>query len=711
MKMDDFFSRIQDTAAGTRVLVATALWYRPERLPYFLDAMRTLRDFPVAEMKIVIHTNTTNQADIDTLARLLSGYESERFSFEIRVFQDPPFEYNLCWQHRNVIKEEFLNIDSKYTHFIYLEDDIRFSYMNFCYFLFFREFLRPHGLLPAFVRAEFNKNHLEYCATDTPEVMDFAQTHGVFERKQIRFGDHLFVPFENSYMGMYALDRELGQEYIESRSFDRERSKEVLSWGTPERAAAGLCRENPPPGYVTRYVMPVDAVSLVPACCAWIYHLPNNFTDQDDPKNPFGQLPMTALFAPTTDSTRTTPRLAYNIPRAYLTDSIPAFATSALATSPSLSDFLARIDSPARQDAVVVHAPRTNFGAPERALKRNTNWFGVADAQAVSLFRDGSFRMQESETVLLHDAIVSPQSTVVCSLSRGFYEPSIANFRLASKTLAPLARNDPLFRLTESGACTFTERVEQLPYSDTTAMPICGTGFHNYGHFLYDGLPLVYQICLSLRAGAAVIVGPKLSPWQQEILEFLGIADRYEAIPAPVVFSRVVVTSHISLHVPYPTRFIRPLIDRMRFVAGAGGGPTRRIFVSRSQDREKRLLLNRETVEAVFRERGFEILHPEQMSVAEQIAAFSQAAVVAGESGAGMANVAFCDPGTRVLEIQPEAFVEGWTRAACMLFGHDWHVYFARCPNGAERVHDHRIDFFVDTNELRAAITALGCPG
>jgi capsular polysaccharide biosynthesis protein len=42
-----------------------------------------------------------------------------------------------------------------------------------------------------------------------------------------------------------------------------------------------------------------------------------------------------------------------------------------------------------------------------------------------------------------------------------------------------------------------------------------------------------------------------------------------------------------------------------------------------------------------------------------------------------MANIGFCDPGARVLEIQPEQFFEGWTRTACMIFGHRWFVFCA----------------------------------
>lgn len=712
MKFNDFYlqSQIQDTARSARLLVAVTFYYRVERLPYLLNVIRTLRDFPVTEVKIVVYTNEISEEDYTAFERLLAYYATERFSCEISRTPDPPYAYGVAWAHRGLIRDRFVPESSQYTHFVYLEDDMRFSYLNFCYFLFFREVLRPRGVLPAFVRVEFNKSRLDYCATDASVLMDYKKAFGVIERKQIAYGRHVFVPLDNAYMAMYILDRELGQEYVASRSFDREKSSEVVDWGVAERAAAGLCREDLPPGYATRYVVPLDAVSRVPAVCSWIYHLPNNYTEREAAENRYGQLSMAGLFIPEKNdqpTVATTPEPG-DFPSAWRDGPIPTFSGNALAAIPSFAAFLARLGSADGEDSVLVHAPQTEFVAPKDVLRRGENWFGLADAQAAAAFRTGGYRMRETETVLLHDVIVSPQSTVVCSLARGFYEPSITNLLLNAHSLAGLVRNDKLFQLTASGACVFTEMVHQLPRSDATAIPVCGVGFHNYGHFLYDGLPLAYQTCLSLPAGAAVLVGPELAPWQREILELLGIADRYEAMTFPTRFSRVVASSHLSLHVSYPMRFIRPVFDRLRLVAGSGRKTNRCLFISRSRYSNERLLLNSDEVEALFRDNGFEVVHPERMSVAEQVAVFSEAAVVAGESGAGMANVGFCDPGTRILEIQPESFVEPWTRSACMLFGHDWRVLFARCPDGSQRHPGRRIDYFVDTGDLRAAIAALG---
>jgi capsular polysaccharide biosynthesis protein len=77
-----------------------------------------------------------------------------------------------------------------------------------------------------------------------------------------------------------------------------------------------------------------------------------------------------------------------------------------------------------------------------------------------------------------------------------------------------------------------------------------------------------------------------------------------------------------------------------------------------------------------------------------------------GEAGAGMANVAFCDPGTRILEIQPETFFDGWTRGTCLIMALQWNAYFAKCHSSD----DGALHFSVDIGMLRNAIEQICGP-
>ncbi len=708
--MDDFYAAVQEEALSTRVLVTTSLRFRPHRLVHFLDMVRTLRDFPVAKMTVIIHTNTHEPSDLATLERLLDGHRNDTRRFEIVSCPDLPEPYDLCWQHRSVVSDIFLNSCEHFSHFIYLEDDTRFSYINFCYFLYFREFLRPRGLLPAFVRVEYNRSRRMYYSTDLIAVMDFDATLSAIRRAKVEAGPYTFVPVDNAYMGMYVLDQELAQEFVASRSFDQQKSKDVVSWGTSERAAAGLCLENVPAGYLTRYVIAIEPSDLRPAYCTWIYHLPNNFTDWENEANPFGRVPLDSIFATPPSAPGERAIRGWNPPIPRPGSPLASFSSDTLDAVGDFSGLVAAMGSSEQTDLRFRHAPRTLAYMSAHTLRRGLNWFGSGKSAAINVFRDGGFRMHETETLLLHNVVFSPQSTTVCSLRRGFYDACLTNYFLASPILDVLAKNDPLYQLNDGGECVFSEQLAALDYVDATAIPICGTGFHNYGHFLYDGLPVVYMLMAALHAGAAEIIGPPLAVWQHDILSMLGIARRYRAIHRPSVFRKIVVSSHISLHVPYPTRFARPAFDALRFLAGGPiGVRDRKVFISRQFDSKKRVLINRHAVEELFRQAGFEIVAPERLTVMEQIRLFASCAIVAGKSGAAMANVGFCDPGTRVFEIQPEAFVEGWIRAACMLFGHEWQVFFATCVTRPESEHSRAgaLEFSVDIAEMRAAIKGL----
>jgi hypothetical protein len=51
----------------------------------------------------------------------------------------------------------------------------------------------------------------------------------------------------------------------------------------------GLCWEAPPPGFPTRFVVPIDAAARGVARAAWVRHLPANYAA--DPDSPFARCP------------------------------------------------------------------------------------------------------------------------------------------------------------------------------------------------------------------------------------------------------------------------------------------------------------------------------------------------------------------------------------------------------------------------------------
>lgn len=285
-----------DVAHEARILVAITFHFRPDGLQYLFQVVKALSGFPVGALDIVIVTNTVAADEIRAIRRLcdpLIAFDAESStsmkSLAVQSFPDLPDPRYLTWSHKEIISRKFVGRPDDYTHFIYVEDDIEFSFANFCYFLRYRAPLRRVGLIPSFLRVEYNHTLHELYCTDQWKL---TKTEN---REKLSLDGMWFMNMENPYIGMFVLDQELADEYASSRSFHIEMSKEVHTWEVTERAAMGLCFETPPTGFYVRYVVPVDPSKLTVPGCALIYHVSNKYANM--PEHPHGKMRIDHLFA------------------------------------------------------------------------------------------------------------------------------------------------------------------------------------------------------------------------------------------------------------------------------------------------------------------------------------------------------------------------------------------------------------------------------
>lgn len=88
-------------------------------------------------------------------------------------------------------------------------------------------------------------------------------------------------------------------------------------------------------------------------------------------------------------------------------------------------------------------------------------------------------------------------------------------------------------------------------------------------------------------------------------------------------------------------------------------------YISRSQNVDSRSIKNPFILEKYFYDKGYTPLYLETMSFIEQANAFYNAEEIISISGTGLTNTIFCDPGTKILEINtaPESYHwTGWPR-------------------------------------------------
>ena len=210
-------------------------------------------------------------------------------------------------------------------------------------------------------------------------------------------------------------------------------------------------------------------------------------------------------------------------------------------------------------------------------------------------------------------------------------------------------------------------------------------GNFNYGHFILDCLPSLVILDERGLLDRFPPIAPRLKTWQRDLIRL--------TIGAPVRelrddFVRVGTAVHATsmdyfLHGP------GELLERTRARILSRSPPPkrsgRRLYFSR-RGHSMRVMINETALEAALRMRGFEIVRPERLSAAEQIAMMQEAQVVVGPSGAAMANALFARSGARIVEIQPENFASQWVWAVARRAGAEWCGYVCASPVSPERV-------------------------
>ena len=161
-----------------------------------------------------------------------------------------------------------------------------------------------------------------------------------------------------------------------------------------------------------------------------------------------------------------------------------------------------------------------------------------------------------------------------------------------------------------------------IDYVDCTAISAAGKVYPNYGHFLLDGLPLVYLLVNSIIRPSwedrLAIVCPPLQPWHQEILSLLNLDRFVRIIRRPTRFKTLVGNSFLTHHVTYPTRFARLVFDALKFVVPSASEAPEKICIVRTNQTE-RVMRNADQLVERLVKRGYAPIAPEEYSVREQI--------------------------------------------------------------------------------------------
>jgi capsular polysaccharide biosynthesis protein len=178
-----------------------------------------------------------------------------------------------------------------------------------------------------------------------------------------------------------------------------------------------------------------------------------------------------------------------------------------------------------------------------------------------------------------------------------------------------------------------------------------------YYHWLFQLLPryeLMRLAGIEFDRVDYFYVNSCKSRFQRDTLVSLGVDPSriIEGTKVPYLRARELIVPSVPLGIgcfrPWMTDFLRSsfLPSNLRNAESSG----RRLYISRGLASYRRVL-NEDEVIAFLKQRSFEVLAMETMSVPEQAAMMASCDAVVAPHGGGVSNIIFCSAGTKIVEI------------------------------------------------------------
>ncbi len=252
----------------------------------------------------------------------------------------------------------------------------------------------------------------------------------------------------------------------------------------------------------------------------------------------------------------------------------------------------------------------------------------------------------------IHDSAVIKKNRIVDG----------ASFQLRENTNVNCLEN----LIIKNGTPRIRKKIKGTVFSLLTG----GGGNKNYWHWLFDVLPRIkiFQDSILSKHPIDYYLFPSLSKnFQIETLDILNInKDKRLSSKSYRHFSadQIIVTSHPytllndpeqdSLQIPiWLSDFLRlNFLKRCLQISKIKNFP-KNIYINRKDGTALRYIINNKEVENFLERNKFSNLTMSDFSFSDQVALFFNAKKIIGLHGAGFANIVFCKPGTKIIEIRP----------------------------------------------------------
>jgi len=254
---------------------------------------------------------------------------------------------------------------------------------------------------------------------------------------------------------------------------------------------------------------------------------------------------------------------------------------------------------------------------------------------------------------------------------------------------------------------------------DEPTVSLAGPGHLIFGHWLVDFLPKLYLLQRSEIDPFAVkyLLPANTPPFALSWLQLLGITERqlvfFEPYAELVGATRLIVPTLLRTNGrTHPLfrraiEYILSLVPRDTSRADEDGAE-QRLYLSRGgPGPENRKLLNRQAIEQIAVDRGYALVRPETLSIADQLMMFSRAKRVVGEYGSALHGSIFAPPETVVCALRASARHPGFLQSGlCQAMGQKIGYVF-----GSAEEHDVEQKFSIPEDDFKTALTLVDMCG
>jgi hypothetical protein len=231
----------------------------------------------------------------------------------------------------------------------------------------------------------------------------------------------------------------------------------------------------------------------------------------------------------------------------------------------------------------------------------------------------------------------------------------------------------------------------------------------NYFHYMFDVAARIHLLQKSNLPIDQYVVDTQL-PFQDEMLTLLGIEKEKRIQMNSTLFlkARHLIIPSYNIKDGMIPRWVCDFLRREllfnRKVEKIQG--YERIYISREKA-TRRKVKNEDEVMELLQPFGFKRVYLEQEPLVRKIEIFHSARVIVAPHGAGLANLIFCNPGTKVVEFFNSAWMRPSFRLISQYVGLDYYYFFGQESSVPYQAKDYKRlldDIIVEKEKLIRAL-------